>query len=82
MDAPNMEAPGQAQGQSEERTEILAESTARRKADATRIAKAAMRGHELRRLADGTWLVSNWNLSRELADDAACDAWLQRVGAA
>lgn len=51
------------------------------KDDATRVALAALAGHELRKLADGTWLVTKWNLQRELKDDAAVDAFLQRLGA-
>ncbi len=51
------------------------------KAQAGRIARAALAGHELRRLADGKWLATRWCFSKELADDAACDAWLDVVGA-
>lgn len=51
------------------------------KTDATRVALAALAGHQLHKLADGTWLISKWNLSRELKDGAAVDAFLQRVGA-
>lgn len=43
-------------------------------------ALAALAGYELRRMADGRWLVSRWNLSREL-DDSEVEAWLQQVGA-
>lgn len=50
------------------------------KDDATRVALAALAGHQLRKLADGTWLVSRWNLQRELADDAAVDEFLRQVG--
>lgn len=51
------------------------------KADAGRIARAALAGHELRRLADGKWLASRWCFTKELPDDAACDAWLRTIGA-
>ncbi|MFT3820462.1 MAG: hypothetical protein QM750_23095 [Rubrivivax sp.] len=51
------------------------------KADATLIARAALAGVELVRLADGTWLASKWGMFRPLATDAEAEAWLQRVGA-
>lgn len=51
------------------------------KDDATRVARAALAGHQLRKLADGTWLVTKWNLQRELKDDAAVDEFLRQVGA-
>ena len=51
------------------------------KDDATRVAMAALAGHQLRKLADGTWLVTKWNLQRELKDDACADEFLMRVGA-
>lgn len=53
----------------------------RRKAEATLIARAALAGVELVRLADGSWIVSRWGLVRPLANDADVEAWLQRVGA-
>lgn len=43
-------------------------------------ALAALAGFELRRLADGRWLASRWNLSREL-DEAEVPGWLLQVGA-
>lgn len=52
----------------------------RRKAEATRIARAALAGVELVRLADGTWIASRWGMVKPLADSEV-DAWLQRVGA-
>jgi hypothetical protein len=52
------------------------------KADATRVARAALAGVELVRLADGSWAASRWGLFRCLADDAELDAWLNRVGGA
>ena len=51
------------------------------KDDTTRIALAALAGHQLRKMADGTWLISKWNLQRELKDDAAVDEFLRQVGA-
>lgn len=51
------------------------------KADATRIARAALAGIELVRLGDGTWLAHKWGMFRPLATDEDADAWLRRVGA-
>lgn len=53
----------------------------RRKSDATLIARAALAGVELVKLADGTWIASRWGLVRPLATDAEAEAWLARVGA-
>lgn len=58
-----------------------ADEASRRKAEATLIARAALAGVELVRLADGSWVVSRWGLVRPLATDADVEAWLQRVGA-
>jgi hypothetical protein len=43
-------------------------------------ALAALAGYELRRLANGRWLVSRWNLSKEL-DESEVSGFLQQVGA-
>jgi len=51
------------------------------KSDAIRVALAALAGYQLRKLADGAWLISRWNLQRELKDDEAVDEFLRRVGA-
>lgn len=50
-----------------------------RKRQATLQARAALQGVALRRLADGRWLASRWNLCREI-DDGEVDAWLARIG--
>ncbi|RVT48384.1 hypothetical protein [Rubrivivax albus] len=47
---------------------------------ATWQARAALRGHQLRRMADGRWLAFRHGWSREL-DDSEVEAWLQRIGA-
>jgi hypothetical protein len=52
------------------------------KDDANRVALAALSGHQLRKTAEGTWLIWRFGIPRELKDDAAVDAFLQRVGAA
>ena len=44
-------------------------------------ARAALAGFELVRMGDGTFLVCRWGMFRPLADDAACEAFLNRVGA-
>jgi hypothetical protein len=49
--------------------------SASEKRDDTLVARAALQGFELRRLADGRWLISKWNLQRELEDDQV-EAWL------
>lgn len=87
MTAPNMETPG------EVGTEGRAQGTAANLDcaaidDAARIEKlhrtwpalAAIAGFELRRLADGRWLASRWNMSREL-EEAEVPGWLAQVGA-
>ena len=50
------------------------------KAHATWQARAALRGHQLRRLADGRWLASRNAWSREL-DEAEVEGWLRLIGA-
>lgn len=51
-----------------------------RKAFANARALAALAGVELLALPDGGYLVSRWNLSRELSDLQAVREWLARVG--
>jgi hypothetical protein len=48
---------------------------------ATLTARAAIAGYELVQLADGTFIVSRFNLFRSLDHIAAVEAFLQRVGA-
>ena len=55
-------------------------SPADRKAIATLTARAALAGHRLVRLADGTWLASRWGHSRSLASVAEVERFLARVG--
>jgi hypothetical protein len=50
------------------------------KVESDRIARAALASYELRKLASGRWLISRWNLSKELADSDV-DAFLKQVGA-
>ena len=63
-----------------EQSQHFATDDARRKAEATLIAQFALAGFELRRLDGGGWLVSRWNLMREL-DQAALAQFAQRIGA-
>jgi hypothetical protein len=58
---------------------ILTDIDAERKADACRVALAALAGIALHKLADGRWLATRWNLTRELDADEV-DSWLARVG--
>jgi hypothetical protein len=50
-----------------------------RKTSATLQARAALAGHELVQLADGTFLASRWGQFRALATVDAVEAWLERV---
>lgn len=60
---------------------IAAEQSAPAKSDATFIARAALAGFELVKLADGSWLASRWGMFRDLADDQAVERFLSAVGA-
>jgi len=94
MGTPDVKAPGpiaadQAQGQSENLPSDCADVPTAvqgirrygRKRQAKLQAVAALQGVALHRLADGSWLASRWNLSRELADTAV-EAWLRQIGCA
>ncbi len=45
-------------------------------------ARAALRGCELHKLADGRYLMCRWGLTRELADAEAVAAMLAQMGGA
>ena len=62
-------------------TDVALDAECMDKRRSTWPAMAALAGYELRRLADGRWLVSRWNLSKEL-DEAEVPGWLRQVGAA
>ncbi|MES2099055.1 MAG: hypothetical protein V4569_04490 [Pseudomonadota bacterium] len=47
----------------------------------TAIAKAALAGFELVRMADGSFVVGRWGMVRSLEGMAAVQAFLVRVGA-
>lgn len=87
MSAPEAPPPGPLGG-SEDRagvvatdgTETVAPDSERCKAWATWQARAALRGHQLRRMADGRWLAFRHGWSREL-DEAEVEPWLERIGA-
>ena len=64
---------------SEARTSV--DLDADRKIYITLQARAALAGFELVCMADGTFLMSRWGMFRPLADVAACEAFLARVGA-
>jgi hypothetical protein len=51
------------------------------KVDAGRVARAALAGFELAKMADGTWLASRWGVFRGLADDEQVERFLSAVGA-
>lgn len=61
---------------------MTATTDARRKRFEDLRARLALAGgFELHRMDDGTFVVRRWGLTRELADLAAVEAFLQRVGA-
>jgi hypothetical protein len=48
---------------------------------ATLQARAALAGFELVPMADGSFVVARWSMTRALVDVAAVEAFLQQVGA-
>ena len=48
---------------------------------ATLQARAAIAGFELAQMADGSFVVARWTMTRALADIAAVEAFLVQVGA-
>ena len=81
---PDVRTPGEVGTDSralrEEDAAIVADMTRTDKDEATLIAVAAIAGFELRKLADGRWLVTRWNMQRELNDVAALRAFLAGAG--
>lgn len=55
--------------------------TQRLKAFATLQARAALAGFELVRMADDSFVVARWTMTRALADVAAVESFLAQVGA-
>lgn len=53
-----------------------------RKAFANAQAKLAIAGFQLERMADGSYVVAKWTMTRSLADMAAVETFMQQVGAA
>ena len=51
-----------------------------RKAFATAQARLALAGFQLERMADGSFVVARWTMTRALADEAAVDAFMRQVG--
>lgn len=84
MSAPNDEGPTVAAATPPEQTQtdgaIVADAGCLDKGETTLVAVAAIAGFELRKLADGRWLVQRWNLQRELADADAVRAFLAGAG--
>lgn len=60
---------------------VEAGPSATSKGDATFIARAALAGFELVKLADGSWLASRWGMFRDLADVEQVERFLSAVGA-
>ncbi len=44
-------------------------------------AKAALKGWQVERMADGSFVVARWTLTRSLPDLASLEAFLRQVGA-
>jgi hypothetical protein len=85
MAAPNEEPPIAAGVQGTTKTTSASDSAtaaAERKADATLAAIAAMNGFQARKLDGGAWLISRWNLCKELPDRSAAAEFLRRAGVA
>ena len=55
--------------------------SADQKAIATATAHAAIAGFELVQMADGSFVVARWTMTRALADLASVEAFLRQVGA-
>ncbi len=55
--------------------------SADQKAVATATARAALAGFELVQMADGSFVVARWTMTRALPDLAAVEAFLAQVGA-
>lgn len=81
---PDVRTPGEVGTDSralrEEDAAIVADVKRTDKDEATLIAIASLAGFELRKLAAGRWLVSRWNLRRELLDTAAVRVFLADAG--
>lgn len=60
--------------------EIHPNFTAQTKNEATLLAKFALLGHAVHRLADGSFLVTRWGLTRHCPDAASLAAFLATVG--
>lgn len=56
------------------------DSTSQVKTEATLLAKFALMGHAVHRLADGGFLVTRWGLTRHCPDAASLAAFLATVG--
>ena len=52
------------------------------KAFANAQAKLALAGFQLEQMADGSFVVARWTMTRSLADMPAVEAFMQQVGAA
>ncbi|MDE2565331.1 MAG: hypothetical protein KGL50_06070 [Burkholderiales bacterium] len=84
--AQNDEAPAAAtaqgfQIQTSANADIVADASFCGKRFSALQAELALKGHELRRLPDGTLWVSRWNLSRRLAGLDEAEAFARQVGA-
>ena len=82
MTGPDVRTPGTSRanaGQTTTADPIVADLDAKRKAFLTLQAQAAIAGCELTRTKDGAFVLSRWNLSRELRDLDAVAELLARI---
>lgn len=56
-------------------------TTLQGKSDTALVARAALAGFELVKLADGSWLASRWGMFRDLSDEEQVERFLSAVGA-
>lgn len=71
---------GEFAGEITERTFIVTDAAAARKAKATLAAKFAMQGHEFVELADGTFACSKWGLTKLIPDLPAAEMFYRQIG--
>lgn len=80
----DQEATGNAADSAQARHAAQLAEALRRKRVVTLTASLALKGFELRQLASGAWLVTKWNLTKEVGGPGleAVEAFAAQVGAA
>jgi hypothetical protein len=79
MDAPQAGCDGEGRGEQDNRRPDSGTGDQDRKAFATVAAELALRGFALHELADGSYLVTRWNLTVPCASLGAAMAFLRQV---